>query len=167
MARRTAEPQQEDTQQHETAVALRGPQYDSAALRAIESFDDAVALTQVEMGEIVAADQVIGDGFAIVQDKDTLIGRPLLFMSWTFHSGDYGTFVSAQCAARGESGGVTKCIVNDGSTGIYQQLADYTNQTGKMGGLLARHGLRRSDYTYTDIDGKEKPASTFYIDTSA
>jgi hypothetical protein len=166
MARRTQDTT-EVSEPVETGIALRGPQYDSNALRAIESFDDAIALTQVEMGEIVAADQVIGDGFAIVTDKDSLIGKPLLFMSWTFHSGDYGTFVSAQCAARNESGGVSKVILNDGSTGVFQQLSDYTNSTDKMGGLLARHGLRRSDYTYTGDDGKEKPASTYYIDTSA
>lgn len=148
-------------------IVERGPQFDDVDLLAIETFDDALRLTADELGGIANVGDELGNGFAILDKKDSLIGVPCVFMSWNFNEGDFGPFVSAQVAARSESGGVRKLIVNDGSTGIYAQLSAYTKRTGKMGGLMARAGLTRSDYEYTDSEGKTRPASTFYIDTSA
>lgn len=148
-------------------VSLRGPEFDSAALAAIDSFDAALALVQDTLGAVDVASDELGDGFAILDDKAKLVGVPSLFISWNFNIGDYGEFVSAMVVARNESGAPLKVILNDGSTGIYKQLSDYTAKTSKMGGLFARQGLRRSDYTYTDKDGKTAPATTYYIDQTA
>lgn len=154
------------------------PNFDEDALRDLDSFDAAIALTREKLGaEIVAASDVIGNGFSILNgdDKTQLVGLPCMFMGWTFNLGDQGEFVSATVVAKAAGGGLIKAIVNDGSTGIYQQLQSYTASTGKQGGLAARNGLRASRYFYDESDGtiyKEggpgrKAATTFYIDTSA
>jgi hypothetical protein len=150
---------------HENTPVL----YHTDDLARVTTFEEAVALAaQVSGGEVLAADTELGDGFAVLESKDkrTLIGVPLMFMEWQFNQGDMGEFVSARVAAK-QGNGVGKYIINDGSTGIYRQLQEFSKRTGRSTGLYARHGLRVSDYKYTDNEGKEKPASTFYIDTSA
>ncbi len=141
--------------------------YTTEALRSIASFDDALSIAaQAFGGEIVTADRELGDGFAILDNKASLIETPLLFMEWEFYPGEYGEFVAARVVAK-VGNDVARYIVNDGSTGIYQQLRDYTDDTGRKGGLLSRKGLRRSDYEYEDGKGNKRPATTYYIDTAA
>lgn len=149
---------------------LSGDKFTETELRDLESFDAAVALAQREFGAVDTADQVLGDGFAVL-DKATkarLVGVPCLFLSWAFRPGDFGRpFVSVRVIARGNTGGVSKYILNDGSTGIAEQLASYTQRTGKSGGLVIAKGLRASEYEYEDERGNLIPATTYYIDTSA
>jgi hypothetical protein len=151
-------------------VAPSAELFDMEELRNIETFDDALALVQSQLGGVAVASDELGDGFALIstaKDKDKFCGVPVIFLSWAFNAGDFGDFVSARIVARQDGGSIAKAIINDGSTGVFQQLQDYTKQTGKLGGLVARHGLRRSDYEYDDGSGTPKPASTYYIDTSA
>lgn len=154
-----------------TDVIMRGPQWDDDTLLSISSFDEALRLTQQEFGgEIVAAEETLGNGFTILngEAKNILCGVPLVFMAWNFNLGDTGEFVSAQVVGRIPGGGIIKAIINDGSTGVYKQLSAFTKRTGKLGGLSARGGLTRSDYTYTDPNtGEQRPATTFYINTTA
>lgn len=134
--------------------------------RNIDSFEAAASLLETKMGPLTDVADDLGDGFAVLatEDKARLVKVPLIFIDWRFTLGDQGEFVSAHVITKSGD----KYIVNDGSTGIYQQLQEYTERTGKEGGLFASHGLRRSDYTYQDKnDGKMKPATTYYIDTSA
>lgn len=144
-----------------------------AQYREISSFEDALRLAQEQYGEVEAASSAIGDGFALLttDQKVQLIGVPCVFLSWSFAAsevGERGEFVTVRVVT--EDG--RKVVVNDGSTGIYQQLKDYTTETnGRDGGLIVRRGLRKSDYTYTVTEGKdkgkEKAATTYYIDTAA
>jgi hypothetical protein len=138
-------------------------------LLSIQSFEDAVKVAADVLGSdsILRADEVIGNGFAILEHKDALIGKPLFFLQWDFREGDIGEFVSIVTVAQGTNGEIEKWIVNDGSTGVMKQLKTFTEKTGRKGGLMVRRGLRRSDYRFIGEDGKEKPASTFYLDTSA
>lgn len=134
------------------------------------SWDELIALTEQRFGASDAADQVMGDGFTVLatEDKAMLCGMPLFLMEWNFNDGDMGRFVSVRCLAKLPGGVVGKYIINDGSTGVMEQLAKYTKKTQRMGGLLVRKGLRRSDYTYEDpATGESRPATTYYIDTSA
>ena len=162
--------------------------FDEDALRAIASFDDAVALTVEYQGPIDQADQVLGDGFSLLkqEDKGRLAGVPLILMEWNFYPGDFGSdFVAVRIAARNQDGSVGKYILNDGSTGIAVMLRKYTDRTGKRGGLYVKHGLSVSEYEYCDMcrvvtskcDAPEihknspeklwRPAKTYYLDTSA
>lgn len=136
--------------------------YESDELRAIQSFDDAIALANA-VQPVIVAEQEIGDGFALLKNKDRLIGVPLLFLTWRFNDGKYEEkFVTAYVVTNRNE----KFIINDGSTGICQQLRELSNK-GRNGNMLSRHGLSRSDYPYADEQGEMKEATTYYIDTSA
>lgn len=144
-----------------------GSAFSRDELMGITNFDDAVRLATEVHGQIVAADRELGDGFALLskEQKNLLCGVPLLLLEWKFRGGDFGNFVTLRVIARNPDASVSKYILNDGSTGIAEQLADYQKNTGRTGGMFVGKGLRRSDYE-VDIDGDMKAASTFYLDTS-
>jgi hypothetical protein len=147
-------------------------------LRGIESFDDAFRAASIVTadGNVVDASQELGNGFVLLDksQKRQLIGRETIFVTWDFHESDSvfrqdedgvkipAEFVSVQAVCKAGKSGAEKFIFNDGSTGIYRMLKDYTERTGRQGGLYAKKGLRVSEY-----DGPEGRAETFYIDTSA
>lgn len=134
-------------------------------LRNLDSLDSIRSL----LGDKVGTATDLGSGFAVLDtdQKRRLVGVPLLFVFWTFNDGEQGEFVSAHVVQLDASGKIVgKFIVNDGSTGILAQLTEYTERTGSNRGLFVPRGLRASDYTFTGDDGKEHPATTFYIDTT-
>lgn len=154
------------TTSEETAVAVAIPQYRDSDLQQISSFDDALALIQEQYGQggVISASDVLGNGFALLSNKDHLVGVPFLIMKWQFNPGKYAEDF---CTALVVTVNNQKYIVNDGGQGLCKQLREYTAQSGRQGGMVVQKGLTRSDYTYTDSDGEERPASTYYIDTSA
>lgn len=156
----------QETNSDEKAIATAIPQYRDSDLQQITSFDDAIALITEQYGQggIISADEVLGAGFALLQNKDHLVGVPFVIMKWQFHPGKFATDF---CTALVVTVNNQKYIVNDGSTGFAKQLREYTEVSGRQGGMVARKGLTRSDYTYTDDKGEDRPASTYYIDTSA
>lgn len=184
-AQSTQDTAAQSTQDGPASEVMRVELFDEEALRSIVSFDDAAALTAEVHGNIVAAAEELGDGFTLIKDEDKarLVGLPLIFMQWSFHDGDFGSqFVAARVVARNHDGSASKYILNDGSTGICETLKKYTDNTGRTGGLYARHGLRASEYMYCEAcqtvapkvgdeahrtAGKHKKAATYYIDTSA
>lgn len=127
-------------------------------LRGITSFEDAQALAQEMYGEIQNFADTYGTGFILLPDKDKskLVDVPFALVYWRLNDGTYGGFVSALVVTeRGD-----KFIVNDGSTGMYRQLAEITATTGKTGGLIVDHGLRESEYPICAgpiVDGKPQP----------
>lgn len=141
--------------------------FDDDILSGIQSFDDALRILADEGIVIDHAPDVIGNGFAILKDKNILTGVECLVMEWNFNSGEQGEFVSAYVVAKmpGTSS-PSRFILNDGGSGIYKQLKAYTRKTGKLRGLHVPRGLTRSDYE-KEIDGKMTAATTFYLDTSA
>lgn len=149
-------------------VVKTQPQFKTEDYRNMTSFDEAAALVLASYGVISTAADELGDGFALLkkEDKNRLVDVPLLFVAWEFYPSDQGSkgeFVSAHVITKDN----LKFIINDGSTGIYEQLRDFTDTRNVKGGLLAAHGLRKSEYPYTDDDGKEKSATTYYINTAA
>lgn len=136
--------------------------WDDESLRNISSFSDAMDAA-LAMGGVEDYND-FGTGFSVV-DKASLIGQAFVILEWRFHKGDFGVFVSA--AAVTEDG--RKVVINDGSTGICQQLLDVTDQRETRGApnpqanLIVRNGIRASDYTYTDDKGNEIPATTYYL----
>ena len=127
----------------------------------ISSLADAMSLGQDTYGEAVDVSDY-GSGFALLKDKRILVGVPFVIVQWIDNSdkGDYaGGFVSLYVVT--EDG--RKLIVNDGSTGIRDQLIRIKNRSGRMGNILCRTGLSVSDYEYEDTDGVMRPASTYYL----
>jgi len=136
--------------------------YSVTDLRQIRSFDEAVALVQETLGDeaIKDAAEEIGTGFTVLasDDKARLIGVPFVILSVDFNPGDQGPFASMMIVTQqGE-----RLIINDGSTGIYAQLDEWAVRSEVPGGLLVQ-GLRRSDYTYADENGVNRPATTYYL----
>lgn len=148
-----------------TEVEVPGKNITVDELAALTSFDDALKLVQEKIGEdnVGVAAAEIGDGFKLLENKDQLIGIPFIAVTWDFHQGDHGEFVSAKVMTRDGQ----KYIVNDGSSGIRDQLMGYTAKKNTQGGLYCEKGLRRSNYEYQDESGQKKPATTYYLDTSA
>lgn len=160
----------------EKAVAKR--EMSDESLREIQSLEDAIALMQDVYGaeNIVTADQIIGNGFRILRgrEKDRLIGVACAFVKWSENPGKFGNevFVSAMVVTESRE----KFIINDSSAGIANQLMGITADTGRTGGVLARHGLSRSDYEYceetrssrcNDETHTHTDAATYYIDMTA
>lgn len=136
--------------------------YDLTELRGVDSFDAAVALAKAKLGaeSVVEAANVLGNGFTVLPtaDKGKLIGVKFLMLWVDFNQGDQGPFCSFGIVTEDDR----KLIVNDGSTGIYAQLDEWYGRSSYAGGLIV-NGLRESRYTYTDDNGVEKGAVTFYL----
>lgn len=163
---------------------VAAPAWDVEKLQSLKSFDEFYAYTKEIYGEVEEANDVLGTGFSLIEDKKLLEKVPLLFVDWTFRQGDFGKYVSAMVVAQFPNQGMGKFIINDGGTGICEQLAEYQHHRIKKGmngtgGLMARGGLRVSEYP-TDINGMpltsaevaEHPEArkgtgrTWYINTS-
>lgn len=114
---------------------------------------------------IVTADEAIGtDQYGpILEDKGKLIGVPFIITFFDTYEGDFGKFVSMWVITMNSD----RYIVNDGSSGICQQLMRLKAKEGINSGIACKHGLRVSEYDYTPPEGgKPIPAKTFYLDTS-
>jgi hypothetical protein len=181
-------PPKKQQQTEETAVVPMdmGTRFGKQDRTDISSWDDAVRLAQGEFGTVLQIhDTELGDGFRVASEEDErrLIGVPLMLLEWRWNDGDFGEYVSVVAIAQGENGQATKWIINDGSTGIREQIRDFETKYERNGGLMVRNGLRVSDY-HTDLDTgmpiskkdvveyhkdgrKTGKGHTFYLDTSA
>lgn len=141
-------------------------------LRSIKSFDDALALaSELYDGEVHSITEELGNGFTVLstEDKDRLINVPFIIIGTRFNQGKEGEFVTIALTTKSGE----KYIINDGSTGIFRQLAGdpsagepgLVERTGRPGGWYVPCGLRRSDYE-VEVDGKVRSATTYYLDTS-
>jgi hypothetical protein len=134
-------------------------------LRNVESFADLAKLMQDKEVQSTDVSTVLGDGFTLLStaEKRQLIKVPLAVVSWTFAQGDNGEFVSLRVITKTNQ----KVIINDGSTGIRDQVKDLV-QRGIKPVVWVAKGLRVSEYDYEDEKtGEMKRAQTFYLDTSA
>lgn len=144
------------------------PAFTRESLVAITNFDDALALAMSAAGvtspaELPLASDVLGDGFALLEDKSALVGVPLVILEWTFHESDKGGAGSEFVTARVVTKDGGKYIVNDGGSGIAAQLRGFETDNGRVLPILVEKGFRRSDY----IHPEHGAATTFYLDTAA
>lgn len=137
-----------------------------ADLNNIRNADEAYRLLQAQ-GVALADNDV--DGIIqreIIDDKSKILGMPFVILSWDFHEGDFGDFVSALVIFPNDE---KIYVLNDGSTGIFKQLQEITRNREENGhpfpqaGRRVDKGLRVSDYDYTDEKGKTAPAKTYYL----
>lgn len=158
--------EEKKTNKTETAVAVKVPEYRNSDLLEITTFEDTLRLMQETYGDggIVSVDEVIGNGFGLLENKDHLVGVPFALLKWQFYPGKFAQeFVTIMVVTQDGK----KYLVNDGSQGLCKQLYELTQSMGRHGGMVARKGLTRSDYEYTDENGKSHDACTYYLDTSA
>jgi hypothetical protein len=139
-------------------VAVTAPTDDM--YRDIKSLQDALTLARETYGEPQDVSEVLGNGFNVLPtaDKGRLVGVPFLIMEWRFYQGDQGEAVALMLVTeQGE-----KLIVNDGSTGIREQLKSLPRKP-----VIVRRGLVCSDYDYTNpATGEVSRATTYYLSTS-
>lgn len=133
---------------------------DDDALRGIESFDDAVAIATAQWGELTDYAEQYGTGFAVLEDKMALVDKPFLIIAWRVNEGRFGGFSSAIVMT--QDGG--KWILNDGSSGIYQQLKSISINDGRNGGVLVKEGLRVSVFDTCSACDLPRPASVVECD---
>lgn len=115
-------------------------------LRDIQDFESAMRTAVETYGTVDDATQELGNGFALLSkdDKKKLVGKPFLALYWTFNPGDYGGHFASMVAITNDN---QRFIINDGSSGIYQDLLSYSQEhNGRQGGLLCPGGLRESTY---------------------
>jgi len=110
------------------------------------------------------ADEVLGsDQYGpVLEDKGKLVGVPFIIVYWEKHEeGNFGSFITMFIIDKDDK----RYIVNDGSTGIRDQLERLSKESTTNGMIVCRNGFRVSEYEYEDKDGKKRPAKTYYIDT--
>lgn len=173
------------TPTEEQSIVVTRPDYADDTLRAINSFEDAITAGGYAFGNVVDAADELGNGFTLLSTPDAkmeLVGKPMMILEWAFHLSEEfgGEFVSLMVVVQEKNGSVSKYIVNDGSTGIYSMLADYTRRTQRQGGMMVRRGFRESTYPFCDdcrtavrsTHAEDEPghkigrARTFYLDAS-
>lgn len=126
----------------------------------IRSFEDAAKLFNDASVEIVSTDE-FGDGFVVLptNEKNRLCNVPFFIMNTKFSDGDNGLFVTLHVVTKAGE----KLIVNDGSTGIRDQMIAIVRK-GRSQGLYCPRGLSESKYTYDDPNtGEKKNATTYYL----
>lgn len=130
-------------------------------LRGIQNWDDLGNLFRAHDVIPQNVGEVLGDGFSLLAtaDKKTLEGEEFIILDWQFTEGDRGEYVTVRLVTK--SG--RKLILNDGSTGIRDQMKKYAEVSSQP--LYVARGLRRSDYTI-NVDGKSERATTYYLDTA-
>lgn len=146
----------------DNAVAVRA--WDDSALRDMKDFNTTLAILSDAYG--LETVESYGTGFEPI-DKRQLVEVPLVIVQYGFHNGDYGEYVFVHAVTKRNE----KVIFSDGSvkSGIAKQLADITAEREKAGretraGILVSHGLRISEYDYTDPStGEVLPAETYYL----
>lgn len=142
------------------------------ALAGIQNFEDAVGYFNGNEGVTNAGD-VLGDGFAITNDKDILVNIPFLILDWTEILGDQGLYVSVRLMTSDSR----KYRISDGSTGICKQLNELASK-GVTRGVFVKGGLVKSEY-WIDKETNEiykdsmvpagadvKRGATFYLATA-
>src|SRR4249919_1280241 len=70
-------------------VAVRNG-FSAEELRGLQSLSDVQALFAGHGIDVIDASEELGDGFALVKNKDQFIGRQLMVLSWAFGAGDFG-----------------------------------------------------------------------------
>lgn len=149
--------------------AANEKRFDDSLLRALDSVEAVEAFLAANDIAVESLDDY-GSGFAVLDNKDSLIGKRFIVIGWQFRqSKQYGNpFVVAFCMT--DDG--DRFIVVDGSTGINKQLREITDDRISRGrpnaqqGLAVPRGLKRSDYTTeVTVNGKtsEIEATTYYL----
>jgi len=151
-----------------SSVVNSGTVFTDGILASMATWDEALAVFE-GAGVGIESIEDYGSGFKLLNDKNRLVGVPLLVIEWRFtaskkytnDAGEPAEFVSAMVITKHGD----RYIINDGSTGIAAQLRMVQNQreaknhANPQAGLLVEDGLKRSEYT--NADGV--PGVTYYL----
>lgn len=147
-----------------------------AIASSFESFEDALAYFNANEG-IVNIGDVAGDGYILTRDKEQLVNVPFVIVDWrpVVDEATARTYATIRLIT---SDG-RKYRINDGSTGICQQLNEIMDRHGVSKGIAVAKGLFKSEYLVSndehnhgqvvakDYAGKKSTAATYYLNQSA
>lgn len=121
-------------------------------------------------GEIIEFE---GSPWILLKDKSKLVDVPFMIADVRHYEGNYGSAVAIMLLTEnplpGFEGDAPRYVINDGSTGLYDQVTQMVARSHKKSGILCPRGLRASNYTYQQKDfdgnpmGPEIPATTYYV----
>lgn len=117
-------------------------QFTDDDMREIKTFEDAQRMAAEKFGEVLNYSEEFGTGFTLLDDKDRIVGKDMFILEWQINKGTWGEFASFAVITESNE----KYIINDGSSGIYAQLAELSYSHNKSGGLFITGGLRKSTY---------------------
>src|SRR5262245_33975081 len=120
-------------------------------MESVTDFASALALATDVHGTVKTSTAVRVAGEA---EKATMVGKPIVLLEWHFIRSDKfqddgngdREFVEVLCVTDNGDGTATKWKMSDGSTGIAKQLREYSDSTGRSGGVYVPHGIRVSEY---------------------
>lgn len=139
-------------------------------LNSLKTVDDAIKALGVSSADELSWND---SQWVLLEDKNKLVGKKFLAVQWRFHqSKEYigSEYVSVYLITADSIDGEHTFVINDGSTGICQQLRNLTDMrtdnahATPSSGALVKGGLKLSEYDRTDekgtIVGKGK---TYYL----
>lgn len=154
-------------------IYQNGSAINKDALSEITDFASAIQMLN-DTGVVAESISDYGTGFTVV-DKNRLVDVPFIIVEWRFNEGDYKDengenmhFASAAVVTKNGD----KWIINDGGTGVCEQLRSVTRKRVEkkhptpQNGLMVPAGLVRSDYEFADAKGVMQPGTTFYLSES-
>lgn len=112
-----------------------------------------------------------GSGLKVLEKKERLIEVPFMILDYRFHEGKQGEFASVAIMTKlpieVDGQPHSKFVVNDGSTGIKDQLKRIEEERVAKGNDMRRplycpKGLRKSTYE-VEVDGETTEATTYYL----
>ncbi|MCA9340351.1 MAG: hypothetical protein KDA17_05545 [Candidatus Saccharibacteria bacterium] len=154
-----------------TDVVKADSYFTESDLTAIKSFNDVGAFLKQE-GILTDSLKDYGNGFEVLDNKASLIDVTFVILDYRFSKGDNGEFVSLTVVTKDNR----KLIVNDGSTGVRDQIKAIAQQRLERGipdkrPIMVEHGLKGSTYQRNDADGNKMfnddgspmMATTYYL----
>lgn len=142
-----------------------------------DSFEQALSFFQNRTGVVNVGD-VAGDGYVLTRDKEVLLNIPLLLIDWKELEDPETQRRYASMRIITSDG--RKFRINDGSTGIFQQLKQIRDKYNLTTGIAVPKGFFKSEYFIDDetrkiippdkVDGWSKPkskAATYYLNQSS
>jgi hypothetical protein len=127
---------------------------------------DSLAARSVVSTEVLGEAELLGK-----EDKQRLIGKPMVVLGWRFNEGDFAEeFVSVLVLTEDDQ----YYVFNDSGAGVLVQLRNITERLERQyGPIVFKRGLRASDYWYDETAGitytvkpdgvKTIPARTYYL----
>lgn len=135
-----------------------------------DNFAALVEYAEQHYGEII---EVEGSPWQVI-DKAKLVGVPFMIADARLYDGKFGEAIAVMLMTEkpldpDDERDKGRYVINDGSTGVKEQLLGMIRRTGRKGGIMVSRGLRASEYMFqqTDFDnnpiGPEIPATTYYL----
>lgn len=143
----------------ENAALIPRVKFSEDELRSLSTIDDLGNLFAEHELTLTKITDVLGDGFQLLDKKDSLADTPLAIVTWSLQKGDKGEFVTLRIMTKDNR----KVIINDGGTGIRDQIKRLVAK-GVTAPVWVPGGLRVSQYEYTDDKtGEVSRAETWYL----